>query len=284
MHKLRRFLLLGLTICSLCLTSMSVVFAEDTLDGIFGNDTSSTVTEQPEQSQDSGGSATPPESKISGSEKSGFGDALKGVTEGIMQKDNVDKAVKIASPLVKPISFLIVLVLVVLTAILSFITLIDIVALTVPPIRKELCGGVDPSNDMQTNGQQGNMGAGNTGFGMQAGGMGGMGGMGGYGGRSGYGGRGGMGMGMGMGMGGQGVQQDGGVTVLVRRWVSDEAMAALREVYDPMTGKAKNVLRIYGIKRAIFLFFYGLSTVLLFCSIFFDFGITVAEKLLGLVG
>lgn len=276
MHKLRRFLLLGLTICSLCLTSMSIVFAEDTLDGIFGNDTSSTITEQPEQSQDSGGSATTPESKISGSEKSGFGDALKGVTEGIMQKDNVDKAVKIASPLVKPISFLIVLVLVVLTAILSFITLIDIVAFTVPPIRKELCGGVDPSNDMQTNGQQGNMGAGNTGFGMQAGGMGG------YGGRSGYGGRG--GMGMGMGMGGQGVQQDGSVTVLVRRWVSDEAMAALRKAYDPMTGKAKNVLRIYIIKRAIFLFFFGLSVVLLFCSIFFDFGITAAEKLLGLVG
>lgn len=210
---------------------------------------------------------------------------------GVVTDEGNEEASRIMQPFMKVFSIVVAVALSIIFCAMMCVTLIDIAGISIPPIRKLLMGDEQLMSGQQAQPQMGGM----PGGGMMGGGM--MGGMGGYGNHMG-------GMGMGGQMGGMGgmqqPQQQGAIGAFFVRFMSDEAMAALREANvqqqqmamggmmggmgQPQTQqKAKSAMRIYLFKRMWFLILFGVTTVVLTSTILIAAGTEIGYKMLDIV-
>lgn len=207
-------------------------------------------------------------------------DGLKKAYEATSLTNNdIANAAAFTSPYVRGINFVMGCIYAVFGGLLGFITVLDLLYIAVPPIRKYL-------NTEQP--QQG------------AGGMGGFGGM---------------GMGMGMGMGGMGGAQT--ASTGLGRFVSDEAVAALAEAGTAQQGgggmggmggmggfgmggfggmgmggmggaqatpKTKSVILVYMKKRAFALVCFFACIVLFTSTLFTDMGLYIGSWIVQTIG
>lgn len=210
-------------------------------------------------------------SRLTQAEQSGTDS--KSIADGLSQawgdlavdNDDVASAASFTSPYVRGINFVIAAVCVIFGALLGLVTMLDLLYLAVPPIRKWLCAeSAQP--------QSGGMGMGGMGMGM----------------------RGGYGMG---GMGGMGAAQPSSTGI--GRFVSDEAVAALAEATagaQPQGGgmgmgmgmmggmgataqppKTKSVILTYAKKRAFALIAFFACIVLFTSTLFTDVGLYIGQ-------
>lgn len=195
---------------------------------------------------------------------SGITDYLNGYNP--VDRDSMNRAQSVVSPLANVIKTIISVILVALPVILFLVSAVDMVYLTVPFSRSLLCpGGQESMSSMS-------------------------GGMGGYG--AGY------GAGMGAGMGAQMTGSSG------RKFISDDAEQALQEAQAASAGaanssmgmqagyggmqqakpaKAKSPLMIYMKKRVWMYIVFGLSLVLLFSNVWLQWGAGLANWIVSLI-
>ena len=202
---------------------------------------------------------------------SGITDYLNGYNP--VDRDSMNRAQSVVSPLANVIKTIISVILVALPVILFLVSAVDMVYLTVPFSRSLLCpGGQESMSSMS-------------------------GGMGGYG--AGYGaGMGGYGAGYGAGMGAQMTGSSG------RKFISDDAEQALQEAQAASAGaanssmgmqagyggmqqakpaKTKSPLMIYMKKRVWMYVVFGLSLVLLFSNVWLQWGAGLANWIVSLI-
>lgn len=198
---------------------------------------------------------------------SGITDYLNGYNP--VDRDSMNRAQSVVSPLANVIKTIISVILVALPVILFLVSAVDMVYLTVPFSRSLLCpGGQESMSSM-------------------SGGMGGYGaGMGGY------------GAGYGAGMGAQMTGSSG------RKFISDDAEQALQEAQAASAGaanssmgmqagyggmqqakpaKTKSPLMIYMKKRVWMYVVFGLSLVLLFSNVWLQWGAGLANWIVSLI-
>lgn len=195
---------------------------------------------------------------------SGITDYLNGYNP--VDRDSMNRAQSVVSPLANVIKTIISVILVALPVILFLVSAVDMVYLTVPFSRSLLCpGGQESMSSMS-------------------------GGMGGYG--AGY------GAGMGAGMGAQMTGSSG------RKFISDDAEQALQEAQAASAGaanssmgmqagyggmqqakpaKTKSPLMIYMKKRVWMYVVFGLSLVLLFSNVWLQWGAGLANWIVSLI-
>lgn len=224
----------------------------------------------------------------SGVDISGTYEVLYGQT-AITQED-AKEAARLAAPVVKVIRIAMSLILAILPVLMLFSSIVDIVCLTISPLRKAI----------MTTSDDGGAGAGGAGMGM-----------------------GGMGMGMGgMGMGGMGggaAAAPMGFAAKIAQFASKEAQETARECSGaPAAGGAggmgmggmggyggmgmgmggmgggaaaaapspKNLLITYFKKRTVFLVVFGVCVVVFSCTAFTDLGLQlgawIVEKVAGI--
>lgn len=227
----------------------------------------------------------------SGVDISGTYEVLYGQT-AITQED-AKEAARLAAPVVKVIRIAMSLILAILPVLMLFSSIVDIVCLTISPLRKAI----------MTTSDDGGAGAGGAGMGMGGMGMGGMG-------------MGGMGMG---GMGGGAAAAPMGFAAKIAQFASKEAQETARECSGaPAAGGAggmgmggmggyggmgmgmggmgggaaaaapspKNLLITYFKKRTVFLVVFGVCVVVFSCTAFTDLGLQlgawIVEKVAGI--
>ncbi len=195
---------------------------------------------------------------------SGITDYLNGYNP--VDRDSMNRAQSVVSPLANVIKTVISVILVALPVILFLVSAVDMVYLTVPFSRSLLCpGGQESMSSMS-------------------------GGMGGYG--AGYGG------GYGSGMGAQMTGSSG------RKFISDDAEQALQEAQAASAGaanssmgmqagyggmqeakpaKSKSPLMIYMKKRVWMYIVFGLSLILLFSNVWLQWGAGLANWIVSLI-
>jgi hypothetical protein len=265
------------------LTLVTGAYAEGGLNGIGGQEPSTSQTQTTPQTQpvpQTAPQTTQQTATAPPSTTSPTGESNSSVVGGLFNGIGVDgeasqKANAYMAPFAKMSNLLFALILLIASLGLFLITALDLLYISVPPLRNLLYQG----------GQS--QGAPSGGMGMGMGGMGGFGG-GGFGG----GGFGGGGM-----MGGQQQQQPS----FVSRFISDEAVAAVEGLQgssQPQGGmmgmmggqqqqpKMKSVILSYLKKRVFFLLAFGVCAVLLSTTIFTDLGVKLGgwmlTRLLGL--
>ena len=215
-----------------------------------------------------------------------FGDWVK--QQRGMTSEQLNTASQTLSPITNIIGYAVGGVVVLLFASISLITVLDLLYISIPPIRGLLYTGGEASGGVG---------------GMGMGGMGGFGSRGGYGmGMGGFGSRGGYGMGMGgMGMGASGGAQGGAKP---RQWVSDEAvqcaafmgtgqqqqqgegmgmmggMGGQQQQQQQSTG---SVITMYLKKRVVFLVLLAVSAILLTSSALLGTGANLAQAGIKLI-
>lgn len=264
------FLLMFMLVFCIFAFNGKVCFAAD-LDTINQSNSSS----QAQGSANSGSNGSQDSSSSNAS--SGTGDSSADSISDYMRNHNavssedMQKAEKLTSPITKIIGNLIGIIMVLTTSLIFLVTALDLMYIAIPFTRSFL----NPS-------------------GVQSGGVGGMG-------------MGGMG---GMHMGGMGGGAQGGSDPNAKKWVSDEAVAALMSsqgsqaqgggmggmgmggmgmggmgmgggMANPNQAPAggKSVITAYFKKRAFFLVMFAIASVLLMSSIFMDCGLNLAELL-----
>lgn len=203
---------------------------------------------------------------------SGITDYLNGYNP--VDRDSMNRAQSVVSPLANVIKTIISVILVALPVILFLVSAVDMVYLTVPFSRSLLCpGGQESMSSMS-----GGMGGYGAGYGA------------GYG--SGY------GAGYGSGMGAQMTGSSG------RKFISDDAEQALQEAQAASAGaanssmgmqagyggmqqakpaKSKSPLMIYMKKRVWMYVVFGLSLVLLFSNVWLQWGAGLANWIVSLI-
>lgn len=237
-------------LCMICLLMGSVsVYATDieeankqlrqTYDNVNSQESTST-TQQSSPAPDYGqGSVT---------------DYLKGYTP--VTQENMDKASSFSQPIVNFIGMLVGFILVITTALVGFITALDLLYIAAPPVRTFLYDGGGQQGGGMGMGAQGRYGGMQGGYGMQGGGM-------------------------------PGGMQQGQKRF---RWVSDEVVAtvALCQPASQMGGvgmqqggaqqnmDTKSTISVYLKKRAFFLVFFAVASIVLLSSVFTNCGINVA--------
>lgn len=280
-------------------SGFQVASATGDLDGIGTNQTTpAPVVTTPVQEQQPDSQAKPSSgiSKVDEDTQSRT-DAFVDVFEDMsVSGEALQEAQRMVAPIARFINTVVAVITVITGLCMVLITSLDLLYLSVPPIRKFLSGGQDPS-EMAMAGAQGGMGGG------MAPGMGGMGGMG-YGGRMGgmgYGGRMG-GYGGGMGMGGvQAAPQPSGVSAFLGRWISDEAIAAYAEAAGgaqgggmaggmmggmqaaPQPVRTKSVIFAYMKKRTLYLILMGVCIVVFTTTAFTSLGIKLGTFIVSWV-
>ena len=176
------------------------------------------------------------------------------------------RAQEIMSPIVKAGSVVFAVILSGIFLVMMYITLLDLLGISVPPLRKLLMG---QEGEAVTQGAMASPG----GFGGGA-----------------YGAQGG-----GMGYGMQPPQQQSSISKFFVRWMSDEAMAALKEANAGAQGggfggmgaqpqvKTKSVLGNYVKKRAVFLVLFGVATAVLTSTMLVATGTAAGYKILEII-
>lgn len=186
-------------------------------------------------------------------------DAVAGLFQGGIDDESSAEAQRIASPWTKVIRVIISVILLLLTAALFLITVLDLVYIGVPFVRKWLGGGEDSSSS--------------GGGGFSGGGFGGN------------------------GFGGGGLNYSNtpsqGKSGL-GRIVSDEAIAAVQDASGSNGGggfnstsqptSKKSTIISYLKKRVVFLVVFGICAVLLFGTTFTDLGLKLGEWIANFVG
>ena len=216
-------------------------------------------------------SETGTESKSSGNENANAIGDLFGSTK--MDEETVTIAKETAAPIVKVVNVVIAFILAILAAAMMLVTMLDLLYLAVPFIRKFLDGGrADALAQGQSGGSSGGYGGGYGGGGYGGGGYGG-----------GYGSRG----------GGQAEQNEGN---FLGRFVSDEAIMSYVESQPQQAGgggygapapkpKTKSVLMTYLKKRTLFLIMMGVCVAVFATTALTDvgmkLGLLIVEKLSG---
>ena len=266
-------------VCSFALPGMAM--AED-LGGIGGNTTQQYDNTQNRSYDNNGSNGLTNENGRNpvqqfkdnlpnNNDGSGITDYLNGYNP--VDRDSMNRAQSVVSPLANVIKTIISVILVALPVILFLVSAVDMVYLTVPFSRSLLCpGGQESMSSMS-------------------------GGMGGYG--AGYGaGMGGYGAGYGAGMGAQMTGSSG------RKFISDDAEQALQEAQAASAGaanssmgmqagyggmqqakpaKTKSPLMIYMKKRVWMYIVFGLSLVLLFSNVWLQWGAGLANWIVSLI-
>ena len=224
-----------------------------------------------------GGSGTSQSSKVNGSDtdtKSAGEGLANAWNQAAVDNNDLAEAGKFTAPFVKGFRFVLACVLAIFSICLAAITVLDLLYLAVPPVRKFLCA----EQPNQSAGGMGGMGMGGMGMGMGR-----------------------MGMGMGGGMGAAQPAQSG-----IGRFVSDEAVSALSEsvaMAQPQGGmgmgmmggmggmgqaqaqpKAKSVILTYLKKRAFALVLFAVSVILLTSTLFTDLGLYIGQWIIDAVG
>lgn len=170
------------------------------------------------------------------------------------------------------------------------ITAIDMLYMAIPPLRNLLDGQMSrgQGQGQQGGGMMGGMGGrrGGMGGGMMGGGMMGGGMMGG-------------GMMGGNGMTGQGEEAD--MTGFTHRWISDDALAAVREAQGGMVGsqpgmmggmgggqpseppKVKSILLLYFKKRLVFYVLFGVCVTVFSTTVLTNLGVVIGLKFLAAI-
>lgn len=187
----------------------------------------------------------------------------------VISQEEAEQAAKIAAPAVKIVRVVMSVILAILPILILFNCVVDLLCLTISPLRKAM---------MTTAGSEGGAGAG---------GMGGMGGM--------------PGMGGGMpGMGG-GAPQPQGILQTLAQWASKEAidtvteciptgggmgmgMGAMGGMGAPAAPKTKSLLVTYFKKKVIMLVVFGVCLVAFSCTAFTDLGLQAGAWLVNQVG
>lgn len=259
-------------VCAFALPGAAM--AED-LGGIGGNTTQQYDNGSTNQQYNNGGSGLTDENGRNpvqqfkdnlpnNNDDSGITDYLNGYNP--VDKDSMNRAQNVVSPLAGVIKTVISVILVALPVILFLVSAVDMVYLTVPFSRSLLCpGGQESMSSMS-------------------------GGMGGYG--AGYGG------GYGSGMGAQMTGSSG------RKFISDDAEQALQEAQAASAGaanssmgmqagyggmqeakpaKTKSPLMIYMKKRVWMYVVFGLSLILLFSNVWLQWGAGLANWIVSLI-
>lgn len=266
---LQRLLLSGVLVATLSVGTVGVAYADNDLNDI-GNSTiyveadgnqASSVGGQVEVVQ----SNTSTESQKKDNDNAvAIGD-LFGSTK--IDKETAAQAKEAAAPIIKGINWVVSFILAILSAAMLLITILDLLYIAVPFIRKFLDGGrADAMTQQQGGGMQGGF---DGGFG------------GGY--SGGYGGR----------MGHMGAMHGGAAPAskpnIVGRLVSDEAIAAFIESQpqaqggNPMMGqpaapiRTKSIIVSYFKKRLIFLVLMGVCIAVFATTTFTDLGLKLGS-------
>lgn len=239
-----------------CIFTGTNVYAAPDINSVTGGNTST--------SQSSNSSA-------SNETKSAADGLSQAFHDSAISNEDLAKASSFASPYVKGVNFVLSIVLACFSVILGVVTVLDLLYIAVPPIRKFLCA------ETAAQPQGGGMGMG----------------------------MGRMGMG-GMGMGGMGAANQPSQTG-IGRFVSDEAVAALAEANataQPQGGgmgmgmgmmggmgaaqqaqpKTKSVILTYAKKRAFALIVFAACIVLLTSTLFTDIGLYIGSWIIETVG
>lgn len=275
----------------LMIGNSSVVNATGSLDGIGSGDTGGQIETTPAtQQSNSQQSTVTPETQTDDNVDTGTIGGL--LSNGIgVNSEAAEKASRIVSPAAKLINAGVATLLAAAALGIFAITALDLLYITLPPIRNLLYrGGQEQGGAAMGGGMMGGFGGG--GFGGYGGGYGGGFGGGGFGNR---------------GMGGSGGSSGGS---FISRWISDEAVAAVGVLnggaqssggmggmggfggFGGMGGmqqqeppRMRSVLFDYMKKRVFFLVAFGLCAVLFSTTIFTDIGIKlgsiILEKLFG---
>lgn len=187
--------------------------------------------------------------------RSNNADAVAGLFQGGIDDESSAEAQRIASPWTKVIRVIISVILLLLTAALFLITVLDLVYIGVPFVRKWLGGGEDSSSSSGGGNGFGDGGFGNGGFNYNN----------------------------------TSSQGKSGIG----RIVSDEAIAAVQAASGSNGGgfnstsqpaSKKSTIISYLKKRVVFLVVFGISAVLLFGTTFTDLGLKLGEWIANFVG
>lgn len=197
--------------------------------------------------------------------------------QGALTQDSVDKAAKWVKPVAKVINVAMAIVLGIFSAILVFISVLDLVYIGVPAVRPYLMPGGGAQQQAGGAPMMGmnSYGAGRMGMPGMNGGMAGMNG---------------------------GMQQSQGAAATIGQWISDDAKQAVAEAQQQAGGgatgmpgmpgmmnaqqapvKGKNLVVAYMKKRAFSLIMLGVCLVLFTCTIFTDLGTMLGMKILALL-
>lgn len=190
------------------------------------------------------------------------------------------QAIEEANEFIKPFAVilnkLMAIILGVTSMLMMFVTILDLLYMSFPPVRDMLDGGASGGQQITANRVS-------RGSGM-------------YGMRGQMGMQGGMGIDGGMGMGSMPTanqnRQAGGGLSAIGRWVSDEAIAACVESKGgPMgsinnggqVGPIKSMLFSYMKKRSMFLILFGICVILFTSTVFTDLGVKIGTYILKLI-
>lgn len=280
---------MGKRICSILFAICMLFIMTISYAGAIGlDDIDETTTTVQETKSNSSSSSSVKASSSNGGKTAasegaeGVADVLEGV--GGITKGDMEKAQQYSYPVVKIINTVVAVISGCLFACATLFTMLDLVYLTVPPLRKFLGGGEDVGDPSQQVGaMNGGMHGGmNGGFGGMNGGFGGAYG-GGYGGYGGYNRGGAYGGGYGGGFGQQGMNQPNGaqgVMYRLGRWTSDSVVQAIKEG----NGSNKSHLVIYAKKRAVFFVLLAVCVIVFTSTALTDWGMKLGVWIVELIG